>query len=30
VVPANDIAKDLGSIKVANIVALGAFVAGVK
>jgi len=29
-VPANDIAKDLGSIKVANIVALGAFVARSK
>jgi 2-oxoglutarate ferredoxin oxidoreductase subunit gamma len=29
-VPANDIAKDLGSTKVANIVALGAFVARSK
>ena len=29
-VPANDIAKDLGSVKVANIVALGAFVARSK
>ena len=29
-VPANDIAKDLGSMKVANIVALGAFVARSK
>jgi 2-oxoglutarate ferredoxin oxidoreductase subunit gamma len=29
-VPANDLAKDLGSVKVANIVALGAFVARSK